>query len=200
MELPKLRSSLLRYAAKGQGVLAGASVHPDEPTPIGLTRREPSRGTMTQVTSLRHRGKHRLAVATLVVIIAVGANARRAVELFEHWAAMHALPLRTVEPGGDVADLRQLASVIGMARVVALGEPAHGAHEPLRSRQETSTRCSPCRSRVNRVIPVAVEAMPFEAHGGQLRVGHGHATRVASAHPALIECGVPTDFASRRSG
>jgi erythromycin esterase len=86
---------------------------------------------MTQVTSLRHRGKHRLAVATLVVIIAVGANARRAVELFEHWAAMHALPLRTVEPGGDVADLRQLASVIGMARVVALGEPAHGAHEPL---------------------------------------------------------------------
>ena len=40
---------------------------------------------------------------------------------------------------------------------------------------------SPCSSRVNRVIPVAVKAMPFEAHGGKLRIGHGHATGVASA-------------------
>ena len=40
---------------------------------------------------------------------------------------------------------------------------------------------SPCNSRVNGVIPIAVEAMSFETHGGKLRVGHGHATGVASA-------------------
>ncbi|HKG96003.1 MAG TPA: erythromycin esterase family protein, partial [Gemmatimonadaceae bacterium] len=51
---------------------------------------------------------------------------------FARWAAPRALPIRSVEPGGDAAaDLRPLASVIGAARVVALGEPTHGAHEPL---------------------------------------------------------------------
>jgi hypothetical protein len=49
--------------------------------------------------------------------------------------------------------------------------------ESLGNKYSMSTRSS----RVNRVIPVAVEAMPFEAHGGELRVGHGHTTRVASA-------------------
>jgi erythromycin esterase len=43
----------------------------------------------------------------------------------------HALPLDTVEAASGVADLRRLARIIGSARVVALGEPAHGAHEPL---------------------------------------------------------------------
>jgi erythromycin esterase len=71
------------------------------------------------------------AVATLVAIVAASVSGKQNDESFEHWAAVHALPLRTVEPGGDAADLRQLASVIGRARIVALGEPAHGAHEPL---------------------------------------------------------------------
>ena len=34
---------------------------------------------------------------------------------------------------------------------------------------------------VNRVVPVAVEPMPFETHRGELRVGHGHAAGVAPA-------------------
>jgi len=34
---------------------------------------------------------------------------------------------------------------------------------------------------VNRVVPLAVEPMPFEAHSGSLRVGHGHATGVTPA-------------------
>src|SRR5688500_10887584 len=37
------------------------------------------------------------------------------------WAAANALPIRSVEPGGDAADLRRLAPVVGAARVVALG-------------------------------------------------------------------------------
>ena len=40
---------------------------------------------------------------------------------------------------------------------------------------------SPCSRRVNRVIPVAVEAMPFEAHRGHLRVRYSDAARIAAA-------------------
>jgi erythromycin esterase len=65
------------------------------------------------------------------------------------WAAAHALPIRSVEPGGDAADLRQLAPVLGAARVVALGEPTHGAHEPLAFR--------------NRLFQFLVEELGFTA-------------------------------------
>ena len=67
----------------------------------------------------------------MAVISAVVLDARQPVEPFQRWAFTHVLPLRTVEPGSDIADMQQLAGVIGQARVVALGEPAHGAHEPL---------------------------------------------------------------------
>ena len=40
---------------------------------------------------------------------------------------------------------------------------------------------SPCSSRVNRIVPVAVEAMPFEADRGHLRVGDGDAARIVAA-------------------
>lgn len=40
-----------------------------------------------------------------------------------------ALPLRTVEPGGDTGDLRPLDRMIGAARVVGLGEATHSSHE-----------------------------------------------------------------------
>jgi Family of unknown function (DUF6152) len=40
---------------------------------------------------------------------------------------------------------------------------------------------SPCSSRVNRVIPVTVEAMPFEAHRGHLGVRHRDAARIVAA-------------------
>ncbi|WP_405650667.1 erythromycin esterase family protein [Streptomyces sp. NBC_00019] len=40
-----------------------------------------------------------------------------------------ALPLRTVEPGGDTRDLRALDPMIGDARVVGLGEATHSSHD-----------------------------------------------------------------------
>jgi hypothetical protein len=38
-----------------------------------------------------------------------------------------------------------------------------------------------CSSWVNRVIPVTVEAMPFEAYRGHLGVRHSDATRLVAA-------------------
>ena len=73
----------------------------------------------------------RTLVAAAVVILGVAVGAQQAAEPFARWAAMHALPLRTVEPDCDVADLRQIVPVLGAAHVVALGELTHGAHEPL---------------------------------------------------------------------
>src|SRR5947209_9182183 len=40
---------------------------------------------------------------------------------------------------------------------------------------------SACSSRMNRVIPVTVEAMAFEAYRGQLGVGHSDAARIRAA-------------------
>lgn len=46
-------------------------------------------------------------------------------------AMAHIVPMRGVEPGGNRADLAPFHAIVGNARVVALGEPAHGVHEPL---------------------------------------------------------------------
>jgi erythromycin esterase len=58
-------------------------------------------------------------------------GAQQGGDSFERWAKAHAIQLQTVELKSDLGDMRQLKSLIGTARVVALGEPAHGAHEPL---------------------------------------------------------------------
>jgi erythromycin esterase-like protein len=49
-------------------------------------------------------------------------------DAFIAWARKHLLPLPATD-GRD--DLAAISGRIGSARVVALGEPAHGAHEPL---------------------------------------------------------------------
>jgi|KBSSwiStaDraftv2_1062776.scaffolds.fasta_scaffold00907_23 erythromycin esterase len=89
----------------------------------------------------------RFSLATL--LLASSGVAYCEEEAFSKWAAAHALPLATVEPGDDFSDLLPLKSVVGTARVVALGEPMHGAHEPVAFR--------------NRLFRFLVEQMGFTA-------------------------------------
>ncbi len=50
---------------------------------------------------------------------------------FIDWAKHHAFPLKNSDSATSIMDLEPLKEIIGNARVVALGEPAHGFHEPL---------------------------------------------------------------------
>jgi predicted amidohydrolase YtcJ/erythromycin esterase-like protein len=47
----------------------------------------------------------------------------------EAWIRDHAIPLATVEAGHGFADMQPLRSIIGDARIVALGEATHGSRE-----------------------------------------------------------------------
>ena len=68
---------------------------------------------------------------------------------FERWAAANAIPLASLEPSTTTTDLRRVGAIIGSARIVTYGEPAHGAHEPLAFR--------------NRLFRYLVEQLGFTA-------------------------------------
>ena len=90
-------------------------------------------------------------LATATVGVSTPHIARAQSEAVTAWAAAHAIPLRTIEPEGDVSDLAPLHALVGSARVVAIGEPTHGAHEPLALR--------------NRLVRYLVEHEGFTAVG-----------------------------------
>jgi erythromycin esterase len=50
---------------------------------------------------------------------------------FVAWAGTAAIKLASVDLIPDKSDLASLCTLVGHARVVALGEPGHGAHQPL---------------------------------------------------------------------
>jgi erythromycin esterase len=90
-----------------------------------------------------------VAVAFAGSLMCAHPEAQQSDGTFERWAKAHAIQLQTVELGSDVGDMPQLKSLIGAARVVALGEPTHGAHEPLAFR--------------NRLFRYLVEELGFTA-------------------------------------
>jgi erythromycin esterase-like protein len=48
---------------------------------------------------------------------------------FVNWARKSAIPLRTFNPADGLADLQPLKTIVGNARIVAVGEATHGTHE-----------------------------------------------------------------------
>jgi erythromycin esterase len=65
------------------------------------------------------------------ILLACSAGARGEQDPFVKWASAHALAVATLEMRGDLSDLVPLKSRVRSARVIAIGEPTHGAHEPL---------------------------------------------------------------------
>ena len=84
-----------------------------------------------------------------IIFLAYSAIAHCSEDGFAKWAATHAVPITTVKAIDNDSDLLPLKSAIGTARIVALGEPVHGAHEPLEFR--------------NRLFRFLVERMGFTA-------------------------------------
>lgn len=78
-----------------------------------------------------------IALSGTAVTVALGAkspyrNASGAE--FQAWARSAEIPLSTVEWLPHDTDLARIGEVVGTARVVALGEPGHGSHQPLEFR------------------------------------------------------------------
>jgi len=71
---------------------------------------------------------HVLATAVLTQSKASTPRSNAPKEIVE-WLRTSAIPLKTTNPEADLNDMSQLGSVIGNARVVAMGEATHGTRE-----------------------------------------------------------------------
>ena len=76
------------------------------------------------------------------------------------WLRERVVPLRTVEPGADDADLEPLRAMIGDARVVLLGEATHGTHEFFAMK--------------HRIVDFLVREMGFDAFAIEAAWGEAH--------------------------
>ena len=94
---------------------------------------------------------HLLAsIGLLLAFAPENAHSQHASDGFVRWAAGHAIPVRTdTAADSTTSDLFPFRTLVGSARVVAYGEPTHGAHEPLAFR--------------NRLFRFLVEQMGFTA-------------------------------------
>lgn len=74
-----------------------------------------------------------VAALTIAAFGVAHADARQEVDAraFLSWARSAAIPLQALRPTGADTDLAPVAAAIGSARVMALGEPGHGAQQPL---------------------------------------------------------------------
>jgi hypothetical protein len=78
-----------------------------------------------------------LLLVGLVAACEFGAQSERprtatpepAIDSVRRWLASNAIRLRTVEAGNGFADMQELRTVVGDARIVMLGEPTHGNRE-----------------------------------------------------------------------
>ncbi|HJS89796.1 MAG TPA: erythromycin esterase family protein [Steroidobacteraceae bacterium] len=76
-------------------------------------------------------GAAALSVAALAGVSRAAARAGGDAPGFLAWARSAAIPLHGLGPATTHGDLARLATTVGPARVVALGEPGHGAQQPL---------------------------------------------------------------------
>src|SRR5690348_15272211 len=93
-----------------------------------------------------------LACAIIPVVMAAQPGSLRAQAssaAFVRWAKSEGTALTSVEPESESAELSAIKAIIGSAKVLALGEPVHGAHEPLAFR--------------NRLLRYLVENLEFTA-------------------------------------
>jgi erythromycin esterase len=94
------------------------------------------------------RSNYLVLVALALPVASIGQNAPT--QLFQQWARGHVHSIAAVDESvRDDSDLQPLRKIIGNAQMVALGEPVHGAHEPLAMR--------------NRLIRYAVTQLGFAA-------------------------------------
>lgn len=94
------------------------------------------------------RSNYLVLLALALPVAVIGQNAPT--QLFEEWARGHVHSIASVDEGArDDSDLEPVRKIIGNAQMVALGEPVHGAHEPLAMR--------------NRLIRYAVTRLGFTA-------------------------------------
>src|SRR5262245_25861127 len=78
-----------------------------------------------------------LVASCLAFFIAIPFEAQTVpVDDFRIWARTHAHSITIGDGDTPFKDLSPLARIIGKARVVAFGEPIHGAHEPLTARNQ----------------------------------------------------------------
>ena len=73
-------------------------------------------------------------LAAALVSLAAAPYGHASAAAFQAWARAAEIPLSTAEWVPIDSDLAPFAKVVGTARVVALGEPGHGAHQPLEFR------------------------------------------------------------------